>query len=953
MNKIHFNRFLRCFWTMVGLIIISTITFAQLEWPEIKQENKPWTRWWWMGNILPENEVSAAMEAYKNAGLGGLEITPIYGVKGYEDRFVNFLSPEYVEKLMFVLKEGEKTGLGIDMATGTGWPFGGPWVTQDDACNYLAHKTYSLKTGENLKEPVFFIQKTIVRSVNGNVSIDELKEPISANKDLQSLALDQVRFPVPLPLQELMAYSDNGSILNLTDKVDSAGMLNWTAPAGNWTLYALFLGWHGKMVERAGPGGEGNVIDHFSKQALTDYLKKFDDALAGKDISSLRAFFNDSYEVDDANGEADWTPDFLNEFSNRRGYDLLNRLPALFGDDTTGENHSRVLCDFRRTISELLLEKFTTAWSEWAHSKGAIIRNQAHGSPANILDLYAAIDIPECEGQDILRCKFASSAAHVTGKQLTSSESATWLNEHFLSTLGDVKFALDRLMLGGVNHIFYHGTTFSPQTEPWPGWMFYASVHFGLTNTWWKDFSKLNNYVAHCQSFLQDGKPDNDILLYFNFFDKISEPGRSMLQHFPGGGFGTTTRTVGETLLRKGYAFDLISDNQFDVVKFQDDELHCGGTNYQVVVVPECKYMPLETFKKLFELATSGATIIVQNQLPADVPGFSNLEIRRKKFNELKSHLRFENIDDPYVQKAELGSGCFLIGADLDKLLAFAKIRRETMIDQGLQSVRRSYDGGSYYFITNWGEKAVDGWIPLTIKARSIALFDPMTEKSGMGAVKLSKNGNTQVYLQLEQGGSCILKSFDNPVNAEAYNYIRKEDQPIAITGTWHVSFTEGGPELPKEVHTDSLKSWTEFGGEEVKRFSGTANYEISFKKPKLKCDGWYLDFGRVAESARVKLNGKDLGTLIYGPFRIYIASDQLLKINTLEIDVTNLMANRIAYMDQEGILYKKFYNINFPSKLRENRGADGLFTAANWPPRESGLIGPVTLVPVNKLKIQ
>ena len=102
-------------------------------------------------------------------------------------------------------------------------------------------------------------------------------------------------------------------------------------------------------------------------------------------------------------------------------------------------------------------EHFTIAWKKWAVSKGEMVRNQSHGSPANTLDLYSAVDIPETEGNDILRFKFATSAANVTGKPLVSSESATWLNEHFLSSLGDVKKAIDLYFLGGVNHIFYHG----------------------------------------------------------------------------------------------------------------------------------------------------------------------------------------------------------------------------------------------------------------------------------------------------------------------------------------------------------------------------------------------------------------------------------------------------------------------------------------------------------------
>lgn len=273
------------------------------------------------------------------------------------------------------------------------------------------------------------------------------------------------------------------------------------------------------MVERAGPGGEGSVIDHFSNVALQHYLDRFDSAFKGKDIRGLRAFFNDSYEVDDARGAADWTPTLFNEFKKRRGYNLQEHLPALFGYDDQEKNR-RILCDYRETISEMLLHNFTEPWKQWAHDKAAIIRNQAHGAPSNILDLYGVVDIPEIEGVEPLRIKMASSAGNVTGKKLVSSESATWLGEHFESNLSDIKVALDRFMLNGVNHLFYHGTTYSPPGEPWPGWLFYAAVHLNPRNPLWSDFDALNQYVSRCQSFLQNATPDNDVLLYYPIYDR-------------------------------------------------------------------------------------------------------------------------------------------------------------------------------------------------------------------------------------------------------------------------------------------------------------------------------------------------------------------------------------------------------------------------------------------------
>jgi hypothetical protein len=918
---------------------------GQLEWPHVTQETKPWSRWWWMGSIVNEQDLTSEMEKYAKAGLGGLEITPIYGVKGYENQFITYLSKDWMKMLMHTLKEADRLDMGIDMATGNGWPFGGPWVGADHACKNLQYKTYELKSGERLNTPITLVQQPMTRAVGCRITISEIKEPISANDNLQALALEQVRFPKPLPLQVLIAYSNRGEVLNLTNRVDDNGNLDWIAPKGQWMLYAIFQGWHGKMVERAGPGGEGNVIDHFSCEILKAYLEKFDRSFAGYDISSIRAYFNDSYEVDDASGESNWTDKFLDAFEARRGYDLRHHLPALFGNDTDDKNR-RVLCDYRETISDLLLEAFTIPWCAWAARKGAVARNQAHGSPANILDLYAASGIPETEGNDILRFKFASSAAHVAGKRLSSCEAATWLDEHFLSNLGDVKQMVDLFFLGGINHICYHGTTFSPPDETWPGWMFYASVHFGPTNTFWDDFSTLNKYITRCQSFLQSGKPDNDIMLYFPIFDRWSDRGRTLLQHFTGSGpqsYTTAFRTAAQSMIDQGYMLDYISDKQLNELKVTGDSLLTGNAVYRTIVVPACQFIPVTTFEILVDLAEKGAVIIIHKNLPEDVPGFGQIDEKRQKFHNLIQQLNFTVTENENILQARIGTGMMLLGKELDLLLKKAKIRREVMVHRGLQCIRRIDGIHQIYFIVNHSNLPIDEWIPLSTSAKSAVLFDPITGDKGMAALRKSGK-RTDIYLQLPPNASCILKLFDKPLKASAYMYTKTEDQSIELKGPWKVQFVKGGPELPPPIKTDTLQSWTDFNEETVKIFSGTAQYSITFKKPNLNADVWLLDLGHVKESARVVFNSKDLGTCIVPPFQFCIPKSLMKNENHLEIFVSNLMANRIADLDRRDIRWKKFYNINFPARQAENRGENGLFNASYWQPRVSGLIGPVML---------
>ncbi|MDJ1497039.1 glycosyl hydrolase [Cytophagaceae bacterium DM2B3-1] len=929
--------------------LISTNVSAQLAWPAATYEQKPWSRWWWMGSAVNKKDLTALMEQYQKAGLGGLEITPIYGVKGYEDQFIEFLSPKWMEMLEHTLQEAKRLNMGIDMAQASGWPFGGPWVTDEDACKYIACQTYTVKGGESLKDSVQYIQKPIVRAVGHTVKMTELVEPVYKNKNLQALALDQVRFEKPLPLQALMAYSDKGDALNLTDKVGANGQLNWKAPAGNWTLYALFQGWHGKMVERAGPGGEGNVIDHFSGTATKNYLQQFDKAFQSHNLTGLRAFFNDSYEVDDAQGEANWTPLFLQEFQNRRGYDLRQYLPALFGKDSEEQNQ-RVRSDYRETLGELLLEKYSMEWHTWAKDHGRINRNQAHGSPANILDLYAVSDIPEIEGVDILRIKFASSAAHVMGKKLTSSESATWLNEHFLSSLGDVKQALDLFMLGGVNHIFYHGTNYSPANESWPGWLFYAAVHFHPSNPFWKDFSTLNTYVTRCQSFLQDGKSDNDVLVYFPIYDMYAEAGKRTVQHFDGLGAefnGTTLKADAQLMVDRGYSYDFISDRQIANLSSSANLLQTGNVAYQTLLIPEAQHMPIATLEKLIELARNGATIAIHNKLPVDVPGLGNLSQRQKALKDLLQQLSFKTTESTGLQIAKVGKGMILLGDHLDQLLTAAHVRRETITDAGLQYIRRKIGDRMVYFVANRTRKPFAGWTTLQSPAQSAGIYNPMTGKLGLATLRKTTPTSIEVYLQLAPGESCLLEEYANLVSGKSYDYYQPAGSAKPLAGEWKIHFVEGGPSLPKDIKTTTLKSWTELPAEGVKAFSGTATYSISFAKPDGKADGYLLSLDSVYTHARIEVNGQPVGTLLGPSYEIVIPATLLKAQNQLQISVTNLMANRIADKDQKGERWQKFYNINVSARRKENVGTDGVFTAAHWQPQKSGIVGQVSLTPV------
>ncbi len=599
----------------------------------------------------------------------------------------------------------------------------------------------------------------------------------------------------------------------------------------------------------------------------------------------------------------------------------------------------------------------TSRWSAWAHAHEGVSRDQAHGAPANLLDLYAEADIPETEifrrpdeGQ-VPFLKLASSASHARGRALASSESFTWLGEHFQVPLGEVKAAADLLFLSGINHILFHGIPYSPEDVPWPGWLFYASVHFGPDGGLWRDLPAFNAYATRCQAILQEGRPANDVLLYFPVYDLWQKPEGLLIPFKAPGDWmrGHPFYDAAMTLWDRGYGYDEVSDRMLADARFEEGAVRLGGNSYRVVVLPRTRVLPPTTLRSLLGLARDGATILVQSPLPDDVPGFHDFEGRRGSLRGMLGELVLRDEPGSKVRRAEVGRGAVLVGDDLDEMLRRAGVPRETMADAGLRFVRRTHGRGYHYFLVNRGERPLDGWVTLATPATAAAILDPRSgDRAGMAALRRVAGGPSQVDLQLQPGESLVLRTFTQGVpDARPWRYEREAGEPRPVSGTWTVSFVEGGPALPSGFEAKDLASWTVLGDAEARRFAGTARYAIEFDRPAGAADDWLLDLGRVRETARVRLNGRDVATLWCEPFRARVGEFLRPGRNLLEVEVTNLAANRIADLDRRGVNWKSFHEINFVNINYKP------FDASAWPPRDSGLLGPVRLIPLGRPSVE
>ena len=831
-------------------------------WPPVTNEAKAGARWWWLGSAVDKENLKWNLKQYADHGIGSLEITPLYGVQGNQANNIPYLSDKWMEMLRYTREQCRQNGIELDMATGTGWPFGGPWVPLEESASR-----------------VIFVERDVTPGTTPDFSL--------SGKDAVNSRLDRI-----------VAYDKDGQMVDLQSKEATKAI-------------AVYIKYGVMKVKRAAPGGEGLVIDHFDRKAVANYLKHIEEAFERTGTPYPRTFFNDSYEV----SEATWTPTLFQEFEKRRGYKLEAHLPQLIAAD------ANIVADYRETLGDLLLENFTQQWTAWAHSHGATTRNQAHGSPANLIDCYAAVDIPEIEGfglsdfgikglrtdpgktrkndSDYSMFKYAPSAAHVCGKPYTSSETFTWLTEHFRTSLSQLKPDLDLMFCAGVNHMFFHGTCYSPKDDPWPGWKFYASIDMSPTNSIWRDAPYFMQYVERSQSFLQWGQPDNDFLVLLPVRDMWQKNPKKLLMQFSIHAMGKLAPEFIQTILdidRAGFDCDYISERLLMGVRYKDGTLMtAAGTRYRGLIIPGSGRMPQTVKDHIAALKAQGAPV-------------------------------FYNVDA--------------------KALARAAQPEAMKTRLGLKAIRRRNDTGYHYFIANLTPRDIEADVPLAVPFQSATLFNPLNGDITPATITAGK-----LHLALRSGQSIIVQTFNTatPSNTAALSPSAATlSQPSAqqvypLNGPWQLAFTEEAPKVTKTFNLQQLQTWETLDDDSVRVTMGTGVYTtlLKLKKRDLKdAQSWQIDLGDVRESARVYINGQFVGCAWSVPYVLDVkAGDLKAGKNEIRIEVTNLPANRIADLDRRGVKWRKMEEINVVDINYKKTTYD------QWEPVKSGLNSAVRLI--------
>ena len=863
---------------------------------------RPMMRWWWFGSAIDREELARDLRTMKAGGIGGVEIQPVYPLElddpqtGFQN--LPFLSPEFLKMVGFAANTGHDLGMRVSITLGSGWPYGGAWVPVTESAGRLR-----------------------VIATPASQDVGSVAVPSIGNGEKLLAA-----FVTP-------GTTDHYDAKN-AQRVEEISNGRLVLPPGlNGPRVALFFisSRTGQQVKRPAVGADGFVIDHFSAEAVQDHLKNVAEPL-------VRAFgehppysvFSDSLEV----YESDWTPELLTEFRNRRGYDLTPHLPEMVAG--TGPEPVDLRYDWGRSLAELIDENYLGAINTWARAHHTEFRSQSYGIPAVTLSSNARVDLPEGEGSQwhgpFSYTRWATSASHVYGRPVTSSETWTWLHSPpFRATPLDMKAEADTFFLQGINQLMGHGWPCSPASAGDPGWSFYAAAVFNNHNPWWKVMPDVTGYLTRMSWLLRQGKPANDIAV---LLPEEDAQGRFKL------GEASVSDQMGKLLgselvpaiLDAGYNFDFIDSEAIDRL----------GIHHPILVMPHVERLPLATYRKIEEYAHKGGVVLAVEGLPSRAPGFLEGPRDSAAVQQISGELFAADAKNArLVEKA----------ADLGEAIG-RFLKPDVALDPATPQVgfiHRTLADADIYFVANTDNRPHRFTANFRTERHAAEWWDPFSGKvSGAGS-------GPALSMTLAPYESRVVVFCDH-ATAPTATVADTNFEPIDLSHDWKVTLDKTG--VNETMQT--LRSWADEAA--GRYYSGTATYIRTVEIPAgvVRAGAALLDFGEgvpvergtmnfpgmrtwydppLRDAAMVYVNGKLAGSVWHPPFTLDIGPFLRAGANELKIVVANTAINELAgrAAPDYRLLWLRYGKRFAPQDMD------------HLEPLPSGILGPLQIVPESK----
>jgi len=879
-------------------------------------------RWWWFGPAVTKSEIQHELEQMKAAGIGGVEIAGLYPLALNDPatgfRNLPYLSDEHIDALRFAAAEARKLGLRVDITLGSGWPFGGPHIPINQAAGEMRVQAATIPSGA------------------------------------LSIAIPSITTGEQLVATFLVPGSGDTLVFKEAKQTPVSAIQNGRQPISpdlNGPHTALFFisSRTGMTVKRPAVGAEGFVLDHYDQHAIETHLHAVGDRMmqAFEDHPPY-AVFSDSLE----DYGSDWTSDLLEQFRQRRGYDLVSHVPALMAD--VGPETSAVRHDWGKTLTELANEHYLMPLHAWAQQHHTLFRSQTYGFPPVTLSSNQYEDLPEGEGKATLLMwrqfsdtRWAASAGHLFGRPVISSETWTWLHSPaFRATPLDMKAEADLHFLQGINQLVGHGWPYSPEVAGEPGWRMYAAGAFNAHNPWWFAVPDLAAYLQRLSFALRQGKPANDVALLLPNDDawaSFTLANQSTGSVTTKGGFNTRGEDVSidESMpkLLGDRVIPQILDAGFNLDFIDGDAIDTLAIHYPLLVLPGIERLPLGTYQKIEQYALHGGIVIATRSLPSTAPGLMNAESESRQIKEISQRLfRDKGAVGHFVEdENQLGSA------------AASYYRPDVALSPKAPEVgfiHRQLSGGDLYFLANTGNQPLSMRASFRHAAKYAEWWDPFT-----GHISPVENA-AKIEVSLQPYESRLIFFTNSVIKPERKWVPDPGSRDIDLSTDWTLTLSG----LNQTIRMETLHSWSE--EEPFKYYSGQVSYEKVIDLPADLASGTslVLDFGEgkpvakpeplptfnlraylegpVREAAEIFVNGQRAGVVWHPPYTVDLSA--LLKPgkNKLHIVVGNTAINSMAGrpLPDYRLLNDRYGERFIP------QGMD------NLQPLESGLVGGLRL---------
>jgi hypothetical protein len=875
-------------------------------------EARPMVRWWWFGPAVVKPEILRELQQMKADGIQGAELAFVYPevlddpAKGLKN--LPFLSPEMLDDVNYAQSEGRKLGLRIDVTLCSGWPYGGPHITLDEAVTRLRTAEVPVPAGATtVAVPTVAEGKTIAELGRTRFMIDGLPKLAVGDSILSAVIIAK---PVAPPPVAPAGRGRNGGAPAIAWDAASAKPLQVSGsqitvtPSDTARIAVFFIQSHtGQEVKRAAVDADGWVLDPFSHDAVAKHLDKVGEPLVKAfGATPPYAIFSDSLE---AYG-ADWTPKLPEEFKKRRGYDLIPHLPELVAGGTPEADNVRH--DYGETLTELINENYLKQIADWAVAHNTKFRSQTYGEPAVSFSSQNIPQLAEGEGPQwraFSTLRWATSANHVFNHDVSSGETFTWLHSPvFRATPLDMKTEADIDFIMGENQIICHGWPYSPPDGevPEPGWSLYAAASFNNHNPWHPVMPAVTAYIGRMSYLMRQGKPANQVAVLLPTDDAWASFRPSQTTITGAMSSRLITRELMSAILSAGYNVDFIDADAINSV---------GLGTHQILVLPPTDRIPLETLKKIAAFTAAGGKTISVGRAPSIDPEGKTLSeltsLSKRLFDADRQTLVADEAHLPAALAAEVKPDFQLPESD-------------SVARSQLGFIRRKLSNADVYFVVNTGNQPIDTTASFTTLHKTAELWNPDTAEAS--------SASSQAFpLHLAAYESRVLVFSDGPSNAKPEPKLAGLPGTLDISTVWKVEFRG----INKTVSEPELTDWIKDPA--TIHYSGEVVYsrDINLKSPpatpmflevaggnalpgapnsppehaQLGPDGLpnplvtrpgpgmhaYYD-PPIREAALVVINGQPAGALWHPPYRLDVT--KLIKpgMNHVEIHVFNTALN-------------------------------------------------------------